>query len=300
MELLRWGLVGTAQINRRLIPAIRGNRQSVLVAIASRDEARASAYARQWSLAHAHGDYAALVESANVDPVYIGLPNALHARWTLAAVEAGKHVLCEKPLALSPADVDRIAAAAQTHQVIVSEGFMFRHEPLTARVARLAHERAVGAIRHIITGFTYEQARADDVRLRPELGGGSLWDIGCYAVNYARLLAGSEPDEVFGWATIGPSGVDESFTGLLRFASGTVAEIHCGFRTAYRTWLEVLGQDGTMRVPNPFRPGSREEIELHRQDVTRRVCVDGSLEPSSERWRISWHRCATGGLRSSL
>ena len=278
MDTVRWGLVGTSQINRRLIPAIRTNRQSTLVAIASRDLARAETYAHQWGLTQAHGSYQALLDSPDVDALYVGLPNALHVDVTLAAIAAGKHVLCEKPLALSPDHVDRIAAAARDRDVVVAEGFMFRHEPLTARVVRLAREGAIGALRHISAGFTYQQTRADDVRLLPELGGGSLWDVGCYPVSYARLLVGEEPDQLFGWAQNGASGVDEAFTGVLHFANGVVAEIHCGFRTAYRTWLEVLGQDGAMRVPNPFKPGVREEIEIHRGEVTRRITVEGSHE----------------------
>ncbi|MFN2447053.1 MAG: Gfo/Idh/MocA family protein [Vicinamibacterales bacterium] len=278
MDALRWGLLGTAQITRRLIPAIRANRRSVLTAVGSRDAFRAEAYARQWGIPHAHDGYARVLDDPAVDAVYISLPNSMHAEWTLAAIDAGKHVLCEKPLVLDPEDVDRIAHKAQTRAVTVSEAMMYRHEPLTARAVRFAREHAVGPPRSISAGFTYQQSRAPDVRLDPALGGGSLWDIGCYAVSYARLLAGEEPEEVFGWAQWTPSGVDESFTGLMRFPSGVVATIHSGFRTAYRTWVELAGEDGVMRVPNPFKPGTREDIELQRQDVARRVAVEGSLE----------------------
>jgi predicted dehydrogenase len=279
MSTVRWGLVGTAQINRRLIPGIRTNRRCELVAVASRDAARAESYAKFWGIPHAMAGYQMLVESPEVDAVYISLPNALHAQWTLAAVEAGKHVLCEKPLALFPEDVDRIAREAASRGLTVAEGFMYRHEPLTARAVRLAREQAVGPLRTISAGYTYQQSRAGDVRLDLELGGGSLWDVGCYAVSYARLLAGSEPDQAFGWAERSDTGVDLAFTGLLRFPEGVVAMVHSGFRTAQRMWVELVGQEGVMRVPNPFKPGPREEIELQRQDVTRRVAVEGSLEP---------------------
>lgn len=278
MSTLRWGLLGTAHVNRRVIPAIRANRRSSLVAVGSREAARAEAYARQWSIPRGHGSYDALLADPEVDAVYIGLPNALHAEWTLAAIDAGKHVLCEKPLVLTPEDVDRIAAAAAPKEIVVCEGFMYRHEPLTARAVRLAREQAVGPARTITAGFTYQQSREGDVRLDASLGGGSLWDIGCYAVSYARLLAGEEPVEVFGWADWTASGVDERFTGLLRFPSSIVATIHCGFRSAYRTWVELAGRDGVMRIQNPFKPGARDEIVLERQDVTRKVAVEGSLE----------------------
>ncbi len=278
MSTVRWGLLGTAQINRRLIPAIRTNRRCALTAVASRDGARAAAYGRLWSIPHALEGYQSLVESPEVDAIYVALPNALHVEWTLAALKAGKHVLCEKPLALCPEDVDRIARTAEARGLTVAEGFMYRHEPLTARAIRLAREHAVGPLRTISAGYTYQQARADDVRMNKDLGGGSLWDIGCYAVSYARLLAGREPEEVFGWAEWSDTGVDLSFTGLLRFPDSVVATVHSGFRTAARMWMELVGQDGVMRVPNPFKPGSREDIELQRQDVTRRVAVEGSLE----------------------
>lgn len=278
VSTLRWGLLSTAQINRRLIPAIRANRKSALTAVGSRDATRAEAYARQWSIPHAHGSYEALLANPEVDAVYIGLPNSLHAEWTLAAIEAGKHVLCEKPFVLAPEDVDRIARAAVAREIVVCEGLMYRHEPLTTRAVRLAREQAVGPARTISAGFTYQQGRDGDVRLDSALGGGSLWDIGCYAVSYARLLAGEEPTEVFGWADWTASNIDDRFTGMMRFPSGVIATVHCGFRSAYRTWIELSGQDGVMRIQNPYKPGSREDIELHRQDVTRKVAVEGSLE----------------------
>jgi xylose dehydrogenase (NAD/NADP) len=278
MSTLRWGLLGTAHINRRFIPAIRTNRRSALTAVGSRDATRAEAYARQWSIPHAHEGYAAVLANPDVDAIYIALPNSLHAEWVLAAIDAGKHVLCEKPLVLQPDDVDRIAHAAEARGITVCEGFMYRHEPLTARAVRLAREQAVGPPRAISAGFTYQQSRADDVRMRSDLGGGSLWDVGCYAVSYARLLAAEEPDEVFGWAQWTPAGVDDSFSGMMRFPSGIVATVHCGFRSAHRMWMDLTGQDGVMRIPNPFKPGPREDIELQRQDVTRRVPVEGSLE----------------------
>jgi len=192
MSLVRWGLLGTARINRRLIPAMRASSRSTIVAVASRDLPRAEAHAREWGIPTAIGSYDALLNRDDVDAVYIPLPNSLHVEWTLGAVAAGKHVLCEKPLAISPAGVDLIAAAAARTGVVVEEGFMYRHEPLTAAVAALVRDGAVGAVRTIVSGFTYAQGRANDVRLVPSLGGGALWDVGCYPVSYACLLAGRD------------------------------------------------------------------------------------------------------------
>lgn len=198
--------------------------------------------------------------------------------WTLAAIAAGKHVLCEKPIALDPADVDRIAGAAMAANVVVEEGFMFRHEPLTAKVMELVNAGALGRVRAIVSGFTFALKEPGDVRFNADLGGGSLWDIGCYPVSYARLLAGRDPKMVFGSAHWHAGGVDEEFMGMLRFQGGTTATMYSGFHAAYRTWLEVLGSDGALTVPNPFRPMPLETLELERAGVVDHIEVVGSAE----------------------
>jgi D-xylose 1-dehydrogenase (NADP+, D-xylono-1,5-lactone-forming) len=273
---LRWGILGTARINRRLIPAMRLARRSELVAVASRDPGRAAAYATEWSIPRAVAGYQTLLEDTGIDAIYIPLPNTLHAPWTLAAIAAGKHVLCEKPLALDPADVDRIAAAASAAGVIVEEGFMYRHEPLTARVTSLLNDGAIGAVRAVVSGFTFALEGAPNIRLDPALGGGSLWDVGSYPVTYAQLIMGHEPKMVFGSAHRHASGIDEEFMGLLRFDAGATANIFAGFRTPYRTWLEVLGSEGGLTVPNPFRPGPLETLELERHGTVEPIEVPGS------------------------
>ena len=274
---LRWGILGTARINRRVIPAIGLARRSELVAVASRDRARAEAYARERSIPRAIDGYQALLDDSSIDAVYIPLPNTDHVPWTLAAIAAGKHVLCEKPLALDPHDVDRIAAAAAAARVVVEEGFMYRHEPLTARVVSLVNDGAIGTPRVVVSGFTFSLAADHNIRLNPALGGGSLWDVGCYPVTYAQLIAGNEPNTVSGMALWHQSGVDEEFTGLLRFG-GMTANIYAGFRAAHRTWLEVLGSHGGLTVPNPFRPGPVETLELERNGAIERIAVAGSPE----------------------
>lgn len=272
---VRWGLLGTAHINRRLIPAMRQAARSVVTAVASRESQRARDTARQWDIPVAHAGYESLLRDPAVDAVYIPLPNALHVEWTLRALDAGKHVLCEKPLALVAEDVDRIAAVARGRGLVVAEGFMFRHEPLIRQVLALVREGAVGGLQRLSAGFTYQQSRQADVRLDASLGGGSVWDVGCYTVNVVRLLAGAEPTEVFGFATMA-HGVDDMFSGLLKFPGGVVADVSCGFRAPYRTWLEVRGDAGVLRVANPFKPSAREEILLERDETIRRLVVEGS------------------------
>jgi xylose dehydrogenase (NAD/NADP) len=274
--MIRWGILGTARINRRLMPAFRASRRGQLHAVASRDLARATTYARDHGIPHAMQGYQTLLDDPSIHAVYIPLPNTEHVPWTLAAIAAGKHVLCEKPLALDPHDVDRIAAAAAAAKVIVEEGFMYRHEPLTAKVVSLVKDGAIGNIRAIVSGFTFALDGAANIRLNASLGGGALWDIGGYPVTYAQLLAGHEPKMVFGTAHWHASGVDEEFMGMLRFDEGLTANVYAGFRSEYRTSLEVLGTSGAMTVPNPFRPGDCETIELERGGRIEHIDVAGS------------------------
>jgi predicted dehydrogenase len=275
---LRWGILGTARINRRIIPAMRLAQRSELVAVASRDAERAETYAREWAIPRAVAGYQALLDDPAIDAVYIPLPNTDHVPWTLAAIAAGKHVLCEKPLALDPHDVDRIATAASKAGVAVEEGFMYRHEPLTARVMSLVRDGAVGSVRAILSGFTFALGSGRNIRLDPSLAGGALWDIGSYPVTYAQLITGHEPKMVFGSAQWHPAGVDDEFSGLLRFDEGVSAHVYAGFRVPYRTWLEILGEEGVLTVPNPFRPGPLETLELERGGKIEQIAVAGSPE----------------------
>ncbi len=264
---LRWGLLGTARINRAIIPAVRQATRSSLDAVASRDAARADAYAREWEIPRAVGSYEALVADPAIDVLYVPLPNHLHAEWAIAAARAGKHVLCEKPIALTPADVDRIEAAARQAGVVVTEAFMYRHHAQTHRVATLVRDGAVGALRFVRGTFTFPLAREADVRLRPEWGGGSLWDVGCYPVGYARLLAAADPETVTGLAEVGPTGIDVAFGGSLQFPGGLLAGFDCGFRAAYRTSVEIAGTEGTIDVAAPFKPGVHEQLRVTRGDA---------------------------------
>ena len=273
--MLRWGLLGTARINRALIPAIRASARSQLVGVASRAADRASAYAAEWGIDTAYGSYEAMLADPAIDVVYIPLPNHLHVEWTLNAIAAGKHVLCEKPLALVPADVDRIAAAASARGVAVAEAFMYRHHPLTARVVSLVRDGAIGPLRTIRGAFTFVLSRAHDVRLVPEWGGGSLWDVGCYPVSYARLLTGAEPISVTAQAVRHETGIDMAMAATLLFPDGVIAAIDCGFSAHFRTSIEVAGLDAVMTIDTPFKPGDAPEIRLARGEVLQTLVVGG-------------------------
>ena len=272
---LRWGILGVARINRALIPPLQSSPRHSLVAIASRDKARAEEAAHQAGIPRAHGSYEALLADPEVDVVYIPLPNGLHAEWTVRAARAGKHVLCEKPLALNVEDVDRIEAAAREAGVVVAEAFMYRHHPQTLKVKELVGTGAVGTIRVVRGAFTFNLTRDGDPRLDAAQGGGSLWDVGCYPVSYTRFLLGEEPSEVFGWRASGRTGVDEVFVGQLRFPGGALANFDCGFRAPFRTHMEIVGSDGSIVIPRPFKPGRDEKIVLARGEETQELTIAG-------------------------
>lgn len=274
-SLLRWGLLGTARINRMVIPPLRTSPRNRLVAVASRERARAEDYAREWEIERAFGSYEDLLADPGIDAVYIPLPNHLHVEWTVRAARAGKHVLCEKPLALTLDEVDRAQDAAQESGVVVAEAFMYRHHPQTLRVKALVDEGAIGAIRFVRGTFSFPLTRPNDVRLDPAMGGGSLWDVGCYPVSFTRFVLGAEPLEVFGQATPGPSGIDETFAGQLVFPGGVLAQIDCGFRAPHRVWFEVVGSEGAIEVRRPWRPEPDQPLVLRRGDATEEVATPG-------------------------
>jgi D-xylose 1-dehydrogenase (NADP+, D-xylono-1,5-lactone-forming) len=269
----RWGLLSTARINRAIIPPLRASARHALVAVASRDPARGAAYAREWEIPRVHDTYDALLDDPGIDAIYNPLPNALHAPWTIRAARAGKHVLCEKPLATTVAEVEAIAEAAAAAGVVVTEAFMYRHHPQTLRLQALLAEGTIGAVQLVRSAFTFLLTRTEDPRWEPAMGGGSLWDVGCYPVSMSRLLAGVEPDEVFGRGRLAPGGVDDAFTGQLVFG-GIVAQFDCGFRAPFRTHLEVVGTEGVMTVPAPFKPGAGARLVLSRGDDTREIAVE--------------------------
>jgi D-xylose 1-dehydrogenase (NADP+, D-xylono-1,5-lactone-forming) len=271
---LRWGLLSTARINRLIIPAIRSSARSEVTTVASRTLDRAKTYAAEWNVPRTRGSYDALVDDPDVDVIYISLPNSLHVEWTLRALAAGKHVLCEKPLALTVEDVDRIQAASVRASRVATEGFMYRHHPLTHAAEAVAKSGRLGAIRAFKSAFTFPLTREGDVRLDMALGGGSLWDVGCYPVSYTCLLAGEAPAEVFGWQQTSSSGIDMDFAGMMRFADGSVAQFDSGFNGPFRAEMEVVGRDAALRIKRPFRTDGMSRLLLTTGDDTETLPFD--------------------------
>lgn len=274
-RILRWGLLSTAQINRALIPPLRASERNQLFAVASRSKEQAEAYAREWDIPRAHGTYESLLADPDVDVIYNPLPNHLHAEWTVKALRAGKHVLCEKPLVLSVQEVDDIARVAKETGNIVAEAFMYRHYPKTLKVKGIVESGVLGDLQIIRGLFAATFNLKDNYRMVKEMGGGSLWDVGCYPVSYTRLIAGEKPREVFGWQVEGPTGIDETFMGQMRFENGVLAQFVCGFASPFRTSMEVIGSGGTLTVPHPFHPGKNEKIYLQVGDEIETIDIPG-------------------------
>ncbi len=261
---LHWGLLSTARINRAILDAMPGSERGQVWAVASRDAAKAEAYAREHNLPRWHGSYEALLADPDVHVIYNSLPNRLHAEWTIKALEAGKHVLCEKPFALALDEVEAMYAAAQRAGRALAEAFMYRHHPKIVKTKELMKSGALGQVRYLRASFSFALSRPVDVRWNPEMGGGSLWDVGCYPVSLARYLFGA-PERVLGWQKLSPSGVDETFAGTLVFPGERVAQFDCSFRMPYRTYAEVVGDEGVITLNRPFQPDAPESTLVVRR-----------------------------------
>lgn len=274
-KILNWGLLSTARINRALIPPLQVSKRNRLLAVGSRSQAAADAYAKERKISRAYGSYEALLADPEIDVIYNPLPNHLHAEWTIKAVEAGKHVLCEKPLTLSVDEVDAVKAAAQKHGRVVAEAFMYRHHPQTLKVQELVRSGSLGTLKLIRGSFSFLLAREGDVRLTPEWGGGSIWDVGCYPISYARTVVGEEPLEVFGWQVTGPTGIDETFVGQMRFREDVHMQFDSSFVIPFHAFMEIVGSEGTLNIPHPFKPEVNEKVYLIRGDKIETIKVKG-------------------------
>jgi predicted dehydrogenase len=262
VAVTRWGILSTARINGAVLAGAAESEAVEVVAVASRDGARAEAYASEHGIARAHASYEALLEDDDVDAVYISLPNSMHHEWTLRALAAGKHVLCEKPYSRRPHEVGEAFDAADRTGLVLSEAFMWRHNPQTRRLVELLPE--IGEVRGVRSTHAFFLADETNVRLIADLDGGGLMDVGCYCVSAARLLGG-EPERVYGEQVVGPTGVDVHFTATLRFAAGVIAELVCGFDFTHRE-LEVLGTKGTLKTLDPFT-FSRGGVYLNGEEI---------------------------------
>jgi len=261
---VRWGLLSTANINTALLGPLRQAPRSELVAVASRDAAKAQAYAQKHGIERAYGSYEALLADPEIDAIYNPLPNLLHREWTVKAAQAGKHVLCEKPLVTTLADFDAVTQAADRYGVVIFEAFMYLHHPQTQLLLETVRSGRLGTLQQINSWFHFylPPERATNIRLNASLHGGSLWDVGVYPNSLALAVAhaagaGAVPTEVFASQLTGESGVDVAMRAQLHFANGLVAQISSGFRTPFREGAQLIGDQAMLYVHEPWKPGLR-------------------------------------------
>ena len=270
---LNWGLLSTAKINRALIKPLNASKRTRLLAVASRSISSAEAYAREWNIPRAHGSYEALLADPEIDVIYNSLPNHLHAEWTIKALRAGKHVLCEKPFALTLAEVDAMSQAAHETGKVLAEAFMYLHHAQTLKIKEIVESGVLGKLQLIKGAFTFTLTREGNYRWMEEMGGGSIWDVGCYPISFARMIVGAEPVEVFGWQLTGQGGSDEFFFGQMRFKDEVHMQFDCGFKSPSRAFIEIVGTDATLNIPDPFKPGRKNEIYLNRNNEMQTIKI---------------------------
>ncbi len=281
---VRWGILGCAGIaEKAFVPAVLGSQNGALAAIAARDPSRARSWADRFGFARALPSYADLVEDPDVDAIYNPLPNDLHAEWSIRALRAGKHVLCEKPMALDAAEVAAMIRAADAGGVLLMEGFMYKFHPQIDRTLALIRSGRIGEARSVHSSFSFRFGRdAANYRWSPAQGGGALYDVGCYTLSAARLVFGAEPVSAFARARIDPAtGVDLTTTALLEFPGGRFASCESSFEAQFQSLLLVVGAEGTLRLDRAFsakhfdvaievvRGGDTEKVPVPQADMFR-------------------------------
>ena len=282
----------------------RRRRGSELAAVASRDHGKAAAYAVEHHIPNAYGSYEDLLADPEIDAVYISLPNSMHAEWTIKAAQAGKHVLCEKPLVVSLSELNQVESAAAAAGVTVFEAFMYLHHPQTLTALEMVRSGKLGRLQTINSWFNFylPPVQAQNVRLQAGLTGGALWDVGVYPNSVSIVMAGRAPRAVWAQQEIGESGVDVAMRAQLDFGGGTVAQISTGFRTPFREGVYLVGEEGILNIVEPWKPGVKGT-----DSTMIFTTLDGRPRPSSrlpptrthvrlQRWR---HACWTARPRSS-
>jgi D-xylose 1-dehydrogenase (NADP+, D-xylono-1,5-lactone-forming) len=259
--MVRWGILSTAKIARRIVDGARLAPNAEVVAVGSRDLARARAYADEHGIPRVHGSYEDLLADPGVDAIYNPLPNSLHVPWSVRALEAGKHVLCEKPLSRRAADVEAAFDAADRAGRILMEAFMWRFQPQTEQLVELVRGGAVGRLRYVRAAFGFDLPDEANVRWLQDLDGGALMDVGCYCVSALRLVCGAEPERVSA-EQVAVGGVDARLAGVLRFPGDVLGTFDCGMDVAPRAGIEVVGDAATLLVPDPWHGPNPEIVVL--------------------------------------
>ena len=260
-QSLRFGILGTGNIAAQFADGVKTAHRSTIVAVGSRDAGKAEKFAAKHGVAAHHGTYESMLADRNVEAVYNSLPNSLHHEWTIKALRAGKHVLCEKPFAVNRRESREMFDEARRAGKMLVEAFMYRSHPLTHAVLAAVRGGAIGEVRIIRTSFCYRTTRIDgNVRFDPSLAGGGLMDVGCYCINFSRLIAGEEPVAVHATARRHSSGVDDVAVGTMTFPSGVLASFTCGMSVQADNTAYVCGTDGYIEIPIPWKPPVKQAV----------------------------------------
>jgi xylose dehydrogenase (NAD/NADP) len=284
MEPVRWGIIGPGGIARgAIMPAFAGLTGAQVIAVASGNRARAQQFARDFGIPRVYGGYDLLVDDPDIEAVYISLPNHLHSAWTIRALQAGKHVLCEKPLAATVADAEAMAAAAEDTGLHLMEAVMYRFHPRMREVWSLVRSGAAGEPQLVRASFCFTMGDPENYRNRPEMGGGALLDVGIYCVSVARWLLDEEPEAAIALGTLLESGADESVSGVLEFPSGALAQVQCSFGTAEHQMLDIVGDAGTITAAMPFTAWVNSEASIV---LSRNSHVEETIFPPADPYAL--------------
>lgn len=263
-DKIRWGILSTARIGqRRVIPAMQQSSNGEVVAVASRSEDKAKAFAEPLGIPKVYGSYEELIADPDIDAIYNPLPNSAHAEWSIKCAEAGKPVLCEKPLASDAAESQTIVDAFAERDLLFAEAFMYRFHPQTERIQQMVAEGAIGQLQAIQSAFTFPISDEANIRLSKDLAGGAVMDVGCYCINLMRHMTGEEPDTVRAIARFGDvSQVDETLSGIVSFPSGVVGHFDSGLRTYRRHMYELRGTEGYIIAQEGFTMPADKETSI--------------------------------------
>lgn len=276
---IKWGIISTANIARNsVIPGIKASETGQAYAIASRNLENAQQTAQELNIPHAYGSYEELLADPTIDAVYVPLPNHLHKEWSIKAMEAGKHVLCEKPIALNVKEAEEMAQASEKYGVVLAEAYMYRYHPRYQMIREIIESGQIGDIRGIHSTFTFNNAKDQhNVRYRKEWGGGSIYDVGVYPISAARMILGEEPQAATVHALFSEEhgDVDMMASGILEFDHGVALTFDCGMWAAFRNELEILGTDGKIEVPSAFvvQQNKQDHFFLHTNEGKKEITV---------------------------
>lgn len=274
MNIVRWGILGYARIaEMSTIPAILEADNAVFYAMASRDQAKRVACQEKFHCEKTFETYDELLDDPLVDAVYIPLPNSLHKEWAIKAMEKGKHVLCEKPMTLNEKDAIEMVESSKKNRVILMEAFMYRYTHRTKKVREILESGIIGEIKHVTSSFRFFLNRANTIKMNAALGGGSLYDVGCYPLNFVQMVINEEPIEVHVAAEM-ENGVDVSASVLLKYERGKIATLHSGFNAFGRNYSEIIGTKGRLEIPDTFLD-NEGSIFLETEDGTQEISIPG-------------------------